>query len=50
MPSPYAADPGNPTDAELAAAIQRGLDSGQLVDAKDWLAEHDADTEPEAGS
>ncbi len=34
----FVADPANPTDAELAAAIQRGLATGQLVDATDWLA------------
>lgn len=36
--SPFVKDPENPTDAELAAAIQRGLADGSLVDAADWLA------------
>jgi hypothetical protein len=27
-----------PTDAELAAAIERGLADGSLTDAADWLA------------
>jgi|SRR5215471_19488524 len=36
--SPYVADPANPTDAELAAAIQRGLADGTLIDAADFLA------------
>lgn len=36
--SPFVADPDNPTDAELAAAIQRSLDAGLLIDAADWLA------------
>ena len=39
----YAADPANPTDAELAAAIQRSLDNGSLIDAADWMAEHAAE-------
>jgi hypothetical protein len=55
--SPYVADPLKPTDAELAAAIQRGLADGTLIDADDWLvreAGYDAeaaeyDVEPEAG-
>jgi hypothetical protein len=35
----YVKDPANPTDAELFAAVKRGLTSGKLVDAADWLAE-----------
>ena len=35
---PYAVDPMNPTDAELAAAVERGLANGTLIDAADWLA------------
>ena len=43
-PTPvYAVDPLNPTDAELAAAIQRGLDNGTLIDAADWMAQHAAE-------
>lgn len=34
----FVADPTKPTDAELVAAIQRGLATGQIVDATDWLA------------
>ena len=47
---PYAIDPANPTDAELAAAIQRGLADGTLIDAADWMAQQqelDATAEPE---
>src|SRR5579859_7997114 len=40
--SPYAADPANPTDAELAAAIERGLADGTMIDAADWMAQHAA--------
>jgi hypothetical protein len=46
MNSPYVADPANPTDAELAAAIDRGLADGSLITAEDFLArvaEDDAD-------
>lgn len=39
--SPYVQDPANPTDAELAAAIQRGLADGSLIDAEAWLADHE---------
>ena len=46
--SPYVADPDNPTDDELAAAIQRGLTDGSLVDAADWMAEHEAETAEQA--
>lgn len=35
---PFAADPLNPTGEELAAAIQRGLADGTLIDAADWMA------------
>ncbi len=38
----FAVDPLNPTDAELSAAIQRGLDNGTLIDASDWLAREEA--------
>lgn len=31
MSSPFAADPMNPTDAELAAAIERGIADGTFV-------------------
>jgi hypothetical protein len=34
----YVKDPEHPTDAELAAAVKRGLASGQLVDAGEWMA------------
>lgn len=40
---PYAADPLNPADEELAAAIQRGLADGSLIDAGEWLERHEAD-------
>lgn len=36
--SPYVADPANPTDEELAAAIKRSLEAGTLIDADDWMA------------
>jgi hypothetical protein len=36
--SPYVVDPANPTDDELAAALERGLADGTLIDAADWLA------------
>ena len=39
--SPFVADPANPTDDELAAAIQRGLANGTLIDAAAWLASFD---------
>ena len=35
----FAVDPLNPTDAELSAAIERGLADGTLIDAVDWMAE-----------
>jgi hypothetical protein len=35
---PFVADPLNPTDAELAAAIDRGLADGSIIDAEDFLA------------
>ena len=38
--SEFAADPANPTDAELTAAIERGLATGQLVDSEQWLAQN----------
>jgi len=38
LPRTYAVDPLNPTDAELSAAIDRGLADGTLIDAADWLA------------
>jgi hypothetical protein len=41
--SPYVADPLNPTDEELSAAIQRGLDNGSLIDAADWMAQNAAE-------
>jgi hypothetical protein len=44
---PYAVDPLNPTDAELTAAIQRGLADGTLIDADDWLAREQAGKELE---
>lgn len=34
----FAADPMNPTDAELSAAIERGLENGTLIDSADWMA------------
>lgn len=36
--SDYVKDPANPTDAEIVAAIERGLANGTLVDAAEWLA------------
>ncbi|MCW2929925.1 MAG: hypothetical protein JWM19_887 [Actinomycetia bacterium] len=39
MSNPFAADPDYPTDDELAAAIQRGLDRGDLITAEDFLAQ-----------
>ena len=38
----YVKDPENPTDAELAAAIDRGLADGSLVDAGGFLNERKA--------
>jgi hypothetical protein len=35
--SPYARDPLHPTDAELAAAINRGIASGQLLTGEEFL-------------
>jgi hypothetical protein len=40
---PYVADPLNPTDEELAAAIQRSLELGTLIDAEEWMARHAAE-------
>jgi len=34
----YVKDPASPTDAELSAAIERGLADGTLIDAEDWMA------------
>ena len=42
--SPFVADPDNPTDEEIAAAIQRSLDAGTLIDAADWMARYEAET------
>ena len=39
----YVADPANPTDAEIEAAIQRGLANGSLIDADEWMARHAAE-------
>jgi len=36
--SEFVKDPANPTDAELAAAIERGLADGSLITAEDFLA------------
>lgn len=36
--APFVIDPASPTDAEMAAAVTRGLADGSLVDAADWLA------------
>jgi hypothetical protein len=44
---PYAVDPLNPTDAELSAAIHRGLADGSLIDAADWLARNEPEPVPE---
>jgi hypothetical protein len=44
---PYAADPLNPTHAELSAAIDRGLADGSLIDAADWLARNKPEMDPE---
>ena len=41
--SPYVADPGSPTDAEIAAAIQRSLELGTLIDAGEWMERHAAE-------
>jgi hypothetical protein len=43
----YVADPMNPTDAEMSAAIQRGLANGTLIDAADWLARELAAEDPD---
>ena len=40
---PFVADPANPTDDELAAAIERSLALGTLIDAGDWMAAHAAE-------
>jgi hypothetical protein len=40
--SPFVADPANPTDDEIAAAIQRGLDDGSIIDSADFLAQAEA--------
>jgi hypothetical protein len=40
--SAFVADPDNPTDFELAAALDRGLADGSLIDSADWLAEQRA--------
>jgi hypothetical protein len=37
-PSPFVADPANPTDDEIAAAIDRGLANGSIIDASEFLA------------
>ena len=37
--SEFVKDPANPTDAELAAAIDRGLADGSLIDAEAWIAD-----------
>jgi hypothetical protein len=37
--SPFVADPENPTHDEIAAAIQRGLADGSIIDADTWLAQ-----------
>ena len=34
----YAKDPANPTDAELAATVKRGLADGSMITAEDFLA------------
>jgi hypothetical protein len=55
--SPYVKDPLNPTDAELAAAVQRGLANGTILTAEQFLekaahldqAETEAEREAEAG-
>jgi len=36
--SPFVKDPANPTDAEIAAAIARGLANGTIITAEDFLA------------
>jgi hypothetical protein len=45
---PYVVDPLYPTDAELSAAIDRGLADGSLIDAAGWLARNEPEPEPEA--
>jgi hypothetical protein len=45
--NPYQAG-DEPTDAELSAAIERGLADGSLIDATDWLAAN-ATAETECG-
>lgn len=45
--SPFVADPANPTEAELAAAIERGLADGTVIDAAEWLAQQDTPADPE---
>lgn len=36
--SEYVANPASPTDAEITAAIKRGLASGSLITAEEFLA------------
>jgi len=45
--SEFVKDPANPTDAEIAAAIERDLAAGRLVDAEDFLARLIEDENPE---
>ena len=45
--SPFVMDADNPTDVEIAAAIERGLATGQLVDAAEDLAQQDDDAQAE---
>ena len=46
--SPYVKDPLNPTDAELAAAIQRGLANGTILDARQFLEKAALPGQPDA--
>jgi hypothetical protein len=43
--SPFVADPENPTDAELAAAVERGLADGSIITAEQFLAQVADDAE-----
>ena len=54
--SPYVKDPLNPTDAELSAAIQRGLANGTILTVEQFLEkaalldEAEMEREPESAA
>ena len=43
--TPFVVNPEKPTDAELAAAIERGLATGQLITSQEFLAQVDAEVD-----